>query len=1162
MISSSVGGILDTSQVDGNLQLPTETGKGSETAFGIVQRLLKDTVRLAIELGGNGYEIDQELRKDFERWDILIPKFSTLLPAPCGVPGALKRRRIEETIMISTEERLQMRLEEDLVFAKRAQSNHTRIKAHALSTKPLDHHQKAFVQICNTIQRHQDLPSPSCFMTKLISNNSAFNLNEEEALKGCIAWVESTIQDRLAGWRSCVKLKIQFFAVFEDSSINEDFAELICQCDLQWELCNVLSRYLKRHRADATRLTFGTFQLGCELLLSVFSKKEQIRCQLRDHLYFISRSICEDIKAPLFGSWEFWMINIETQLIATLNQLVATKGSSKSSVVPPHTIEALTKISLIAPYQVIAKIVSNAMVNRGQSYILLEALVNLGQLPWLRASPEEKTLFVTVIHDVILMEDKSEEAISDQKNQHHNFVEFILKALVKVSQIGQALLDPTEFLEKCVNPLLSSIIDGAKSSYFSPVVAIMMKLYQPGFGASRIDEDWLFHGIHLTILAQLLHLRTVKCSPTLDQHFAGPLATSRQLFEKEQGIVSGDYLEDVSKFGELLVSRLSAYTNSMTTSGKDYCQKIDNFLQAVQNHGRSIDLESRLMSVPLLIAYRDHLHKNIKLPKLPKEMWPLCHNHLKSFSLSETENRHVQEEDLLKALLAVLDVGRMCDEVISDVVQAISQPQDLLLTEKGYLTQALIPALYRVLSISSRSEGHRLLVRGIPTLVKTWGSMKESSFFWDLTDKKPRKRLGPYWDDYTLCKYRTVEKEGESQQENLNGFTSEEVALTVLMISELLHRFALEPLAPESPDVVLQVYRTFIGYDMMVDHMTSLVFSSIKFTKVDWSAAPLDFVLFCFMTVCKLSNIVTNEHMDKPYKNRLYPATLDSLPPTATEGENWASDYSTFMSQQCDKNEQQELVARSKSRDELVLAAMNLSEEIVRRQDNFYKSGNGDVDTQERSLPEYSVAIGTGNETTASRGKGKKRKNRGGKRGQRGRGGREDRSVDQHDIYRDDDGVSSNTVSTDGMDEGTRAWFNSIMGASTGPTTRESPKPNDTSLLATSSNSTRIEQHQQSSTAPPTPEPILSNHDTNSPIPPTLTIEPSMPTELTHVGDNETFTPSTQASESPKQMLSPDQVDCLTLALDYLPEQEQLAVRSRLSRLLGADQNHSSAPVI
>lgn len=80
-----------------------------------------------------------------------------------------------------------------------------------------------------------------------------------------------------------------FLCIQHYSTINESFAELICACHLHWELCSTLEKYLRRHRADSTRMTQATFQLGCELLLSVFSKMEKLRTLLRDHLYHVSR---------------------------------------------------------------------------------------------------------------------------------------------------------------------------------------------------------------------------------------------------------------------------------------------------------------------------------------------------------------------------------------------------------------------------------------------------------------------------------------------------------------------------------------------------------------------------------------------------------------------------------------------------------------------------------------------------------------------------------------------------------------------------------------------------------------------------------------------------------------------------------------------------------
>ncbi|KAG0017160.1 hypothetical protein BGZ80_008560 [Entomortierella chlamydospora] len=865
----------------------------------------------------------------------------------------------------------------------------------------------------------------------------------------------------------------------------------------------------------------------------------------------------KDIKAPLFGSWEFWMIDIETELVATLNQLVATKTTAKSFAVPPHTIESLIKISLIAPYQVVAKVVGNAMINRGQSTILLEVLVNLGQLSWLRSDPTEKILLVAVIHDIMLSEHKSEETLSDQKNQHRNFVEFILKAFVKRSPVNQVALDATDFLKECVEPLIDTIVEGTETSFFSPVVAILMKLYQPEFGASVIDEEWLSQDTHLKILLQLLLLRTVKSSWTASQMcgHAKPRTTIRQLPRDKQEDVVGDSLEDISKLSELLVSRLSAHVGSMALRDDNSYEGIDNFLQAIGEQDGSIDLESRLIAAPFIITCQQHLHKNVQLPVLPKEIWPLCRNYLKLFSLCQPTSQHVQGVDLLQALLIVLDVGRMCDDIILDITQAIGQVKDLSLVDQGHLMQALIPLLYRVLSISSRSEGHRLLARGIPAMMKYWGELPDLAFYWDVADEKPRKRLGSYWDAFSLCKFYTAEREESQQgQESWDGFSSEEVVVAVLMTSEMLLRFALEPLTPKSPSMVLQVYRMFVGYDVMVDHMASLVLSSIKFVKVDWSTAPLDFVLFCFMIICRLSNIVSNEHMNKPLKNRFGHTSLDPTLLAATEFGDWTSAYSNFMSQQCDKVEQQELVARSKARDELVLAAMNLSEEIVRRQDNYYKPEDESMD----GILESSV--GADKNGSATQSKGKKRGNKGNKRG---RGGKTKCSLESRDPYRDDDSASLNIVTASNvMDEGTRAWFNSIMSTSNGSAMQGNPKPDTGATLnATPSDS---QQHQNqcpqppiSSTAPSTPEPALPDHDVDPSIPIVVSTEAAVPIDSIDLENNENSITLSSASETVKPMLSSDQIDCLTLALDYLPTQERLAVGSRLSRLLeAADENN------
>ncbi|KAF9317199.1 hypothetical protein BG003_001064 [Podila horticola] len=82
-----------------------------------------------------------------------------------------------------------------------------------------DTHQKAFIKICETIQMMQDYPGCPPRDLLIVSRTPAFTSTGENALKDHCTWVESIINSRANGWQSCVKLKLQFYAVFDESSL-------------------------------------------------------------------------------------------------------------------------------------------------------------------------------------------------------------------------------------------------------------------------------------------------------------------------------------------------------------------------------------------------------------------------------------------------------------------------------------------------------------------------------------------------------------------------------------------------------------------------------------------------------------------------------------------------------------------------------------------------------------------------------------------------------------------------------------------------------------------------------------------------------------------------------------------------------------------------------
>lgn len=73
--------------------------------------------------------------------------------------------------------------------------------------------------ICDNLRRKQDVPGyPPTPMSRLANYKLQCHHQERtKALQEHIEWIESTIRSRSAGWLSCAKLKLQFFALFGES---------------------------------------------------------------------------------------------------------------------------------------------------------------------------------------------------------------------------------------------------------------------------------------------------------------------------------------------------------------------------------------------------------------------------------------------------------------------------------------------------------------------------------------------------------------------------------------------------------------------------------------------------------------------------------------------------------------------------------------------------------------------------------------------------------------------------------------------------------------------------------------------------------------------------------------------------------------------------------
>ncbi|KAF9940262.1 hypothetical protein BGZ67_008029 [Mortierella alpina] len=790
-----------------------------------------------------------------------------------------------------------------------------------------------------------------------------------------------------------------------------------------------------------------------------------------------------------------------------------------------------SEISLIAPYQVVSKTIQSAITNRGQCTILLQTLASLGQLVWLRSGPTQPTLLATVLRSLLCEQNREDQQQQQQQQRQDNLVDFVLQAMDQKSPYGMVLLDQTEFLQECVVPLLNGMIlrDVAAGCFFNSVASVLIRLYNIPSAISTVGGSKIQHAVHFQILRLALQLRSLLKTGGADQTSGHSLGQQDQ--GRAVGKIGGERMEYVSRICELSVMRLASFVNSGSDIDLSGRAKLEDSVRSLLGAGDANDWESNLVLTPLISACRQRLGAAVELPELPYEIRTLCSDQLKVFSYNKSDFSAAEESNVAKALLLSLSAGRMCDEAIQDITQALSQTS---FCRSTHLETMLAPAIYRTLSISSRSECHRLLIQGVPSLVSLYPGSSDVDLFWEKDSTAIPRPLGPYWKRFTQDREQVAES-------SLQGAASEsskdlkDVVVSVLKMFETLLRFALEPVPPKHKDVVLQVYDLGVGSNMMVDQMASLVQSSFKALRVDWSLAHLDLVLYSFLMICKMSFSVSASAGNS---GDLYQRTLVAQDPRAEESRT-----------------RQMVTVKSKARDELVLMAMKISEEIIRRADAYHRS-QGEITSAGGS--KSGVTLGFDREYQVSaqvvrgkrRGLGQEDFPRSGSPGHK-----EDKAG--YDYPSPTSPNSSALLTNDGMDGGTPPLPSSILApALVQPVTEISltvapqvVSEKDASV-ATNEAMMPLEEVAVESSAVVSQDMSVAN----DPSPLTVLSTAAQDERLSPVALENSFSVKDEASApgSTKPLLAPYQVDCLMLGLELLPEQEQQAVKARLRYVLRA----------
>ncbi|KAF9317200.1 hypothetical protein BG003_001065 [Podila horticola] len=330
-----------------------------------------------------------------------------------------------------------------------------------------------------------------------------------------------------------------------------------------------------------------------------------------------------------------------------------------------------------------------------------------------------------------------------------------------------------------------------------------------------------------------------------------------------------------------------------------------------------------------MLACRRHMAMELEIPRLPFEVSVLFNRPLWQFTCKEPESSDKSDVPVVLGLVAAFDIGRLCEELMQDIGQAIAAPSSSV-SDMEPTKIMLVAVLYRCMSICTRSQSHRLFAKGVMAVMDMLGGIGlDDLAIIDQAGKEETTvaQLGSYWKKYIIG----VKEPGEK------------IVLAMLLISQPLLQLALNPLPDQHRDELIQVYRYGLGFDMLVDQVASLIQSSIKNVIVDWPSMPLDLVLFSFMAVCRMSHTLAIWQPDRETVLRVDPDSLANWADIREHARHSPQQY-TATSQVANQGldlvncQEQESTALAKARDELVLMAMNFSEEVVRRQDQYYQS--------------------------------------------------------------------------------------------------------------------------------------------------------------------------------------------------------------------------------
>ncbi|KAL0088152.1 hypothetical protein F4703DRAFT_1498162 [Phycomyces blakesleeanus] len=302
-------------------------------------------------------------------------------------------------------------------------------------------HKYAFISICRHIKDHREPRPPLLYrenITSTVSNDDRddgvrpikevceklirdLSLNTthdslDRTLLYTKIWCLGVLRDESGGWRSVLKVMIQFCDLWINEMTNnsalDTFAVLISD-----ELVKDLYKQVKRLVNIFEHYGEGPIQLEslkkmCLLLQKSFRSIPCIQDLLvfRDYVLRTEKSkgFIED---PTYSRLDIWTSNFEAELMKATNQIVIVQENevdndlvgttSLDKNVPKELVHNLASLSIIWPYSVLQELVLLCFQNRNMYLAIVPLLRSLGSLCSFRKNSGVETMLGSVLKDIL-----------------------------------------------------------------------------------------------------------------------------------------------------------------------------------------------------------------------------------------------------------------------------------------------------------------------------------------------------------------------------------------------------------------------------------------------------------------------------------------------------------------------------------------------------------------------------------------------------------------------------------------------------------------------------------------------------------------------------------------------------------------------------------------